>query len=481
MKFLKTKFSYCILAVSLLALSGCTEEEEVGISKLDLEINEFIWSSMKTYYLWTDNVPNLALTGNNLSNLKKSESNHEKFFEKLIYKRNEVDRWSWIVDDYVELENSFNGIEKSTGANYRLYRFTGSANVFGVVRYVTKGSPADLAGIKRGYIFTQIDDQAIDTINYQTISSKESITFSFATAYNNIISLNGLKAKVITAVVQENPIYLDTIYVEKGTKIGYLVLNQFIGNYDNALNNVFGKFKTGGVTELIIDFRYNPGGSMLTANYLASMIHSNNTSKVSFKINYNTAGETELRNSNNLSILTYHFNNTIAKSTYSTEAPINTLNLTERIYIITSNSTASASEMVINTLKPYMDVVIIGDYTVGKYVGSTTIKDEDLFGNVNPNHKWAIQPIILKYSNSLGISDFGDGIAPTIKAVEDISNLLPLGNKEEILLKTTLNKINGITTKSAVSNDFYVGFKDSKDLKPHSKEMFLNLNTYKSK
>jgi hypothetical protein len=103
-------------------------------------------------------------------------------------------------------------------------------------------------------------------------------------------------------------------------------------------------------------------------------------------------------------------------------------------------------------------VVTIGTSTYGKYVGSITVKDyTDSNGTVNPKHKWALQPIVLKVSNAAGESDYVNGIAPNVEIDEDIANLSVLGNLEEPLLKTAITKITGVTAKSAkIPSEFKV-------------------------
>ena len=161
-----------------------------------------------------------------------------------------MDKFSWIVNDYRVLLNEFQGITKSTGVQFQLYRFPNSKYICGLVRYVIKGSPADTANIKRGYIFTKINDELLDTTNYRTLLSKETIKFSFAKIidFNTMnYAMTGISKTVTTAEVKEDPIYLDTIFTINNTKIGYLVYNQFIESYDNELNKVFGKFKAKGI------------------------------------------------------------------------------------------------------------------------------------------------------------------------------------------------------------------------------------------
>ena len=110
-----------------------------------------------------------------------------------------------------------------------------------------------------------------------------------------------------------------------------------------------------------------------------------------------------------------------------------------KVYVITSSETASASELVINGLKPYIEVIQVGDSTVGKNVASATIKDWiDSKGTVNPKHKWAMQPIILKISNSEGFADFEKGLVPDIEIKETIGALGILGDPQEPLLSKVL-------------------------------------------
>jgi C-terminal processing protease CtpA/Prc len=154
---------------------------------------------------------------------------------------------------------------------------------------------------------------------------------------------------------------------------------------------------------------------------------------------------------------------------------INTLNLT-KLYVITSSNSASASELLINGLEPYLDVVNIGWNTAGKYVASATIKDWDANGAVNPNHKWAMQPIIVKTTNSLGISDFVNGLIPDISIKEDIANLLPFGDQNETLLKSVISNLKGATLAPVESKSAKIGWVDvydSQDHKPFAKQMYI--------
>ena len=120
----------------------------------------------------------------------------------------------------------------------------------------------------------------------------------------------------------------------------------------------------------------------------------------------------------------------------------------DRLYVISSADTASASELLINGLSPYIDVIVIGDDTTGKNVGSYSIYDWiDDEGNVNPRHTWAMQPITLKITNSEGFADFENGLQADHRLQEDVSNLGTIGEIDEPLLEKTLEVIGVLAPK----------------------------------
>jgi len=178
---------------------------------------------------------------------------------------------------------------------------------------------------------------------------------------------------------------------------------------------------------LILDFRYNGGGYVSSAVNLASLIApAVTTSDIFYKTKYN-------------SFLSQYsdFQNVQTPFESKTE---NLGNILEgnRVYILTSSRTASASELIINGLKPYMDVYIIGDVTYGKNVGSIPFEDEE-----NSDNPYGILPIVTQSFNSLDQSDYTNGFTPDVEALESSELLLPLGNVNEILLRTALEQITG--------------------------------------
>jgi carboxyl-terminal processing protease len=476
----------CLLLITSL-LTNCRKDNSLSQSKkTTVNIsqptvpNSFVWNSMHDYYLWVDQVPNLSAAkfsvADSLNAFLNQYTDPSKLFTDLLYKYGTIDKWSFIVNDSTTISNWIAGISMTAGYDYELFEIGTTNNLFGVVRYVLKGSPSDLAGIRRGDVFISVNGQQLTIANYQTLlNSSATLTLSFANIINRVITPNGRSVTVTAITLQENPILLDTVLVVNGANIGYLVYNGFNSDYDIQLNNVFQYFKNQGISKLILDLRYNGGGSIQTAIYLASMIYGTYTTKDFIKSQYNNALQAYYVQTYGAAALLDNFTDNIAATSTTTQTPINTVNMT-KVYVITTDNTASASELTINGLKPYLSLTQVGDTTVGKYVGSITLQDVDAKGNVNPQDPWTMQPIVVKISNSLGVTDYIKGLAPDILVSEDITNLLPFGNPNETMLKAVLNDIQGLPQKSAAIKYGLIGARkiaDSKDFKPYSKDMYL--------
>ncbi len=460
------------------------------------EVNTFIWTSMHDYYLWNDKIP--TLTNNYYQPLTTTSTNYKRnldslnvylnkytdpniLFSDLLYQYKVVDKWSFIVDDYTVIENWIAGISKTMGYDFQLYLLnSNSTDVYGVVRYVLPGSPAENAGIKRGDIFIKIDGTQLSTTNYSTLIAKETFALTLANLTNNYTTLvPSITTPVITAVkLQEDPVYFNKVLTVNGAKVGYLVYNGFTSDYDLKLNTVMQQFKTAGITKLIVDLRYNGGGSVQTATYFASMIYSTDITKVFSKSVYNAILQDYFTQQYGADSFLDKFTNKIVATTTTAEATINSLNLKD-VYFIVSKESASASELLINGLIPYMNVTIVGTNTYGKYVGSFTIKDYDASGKLVTSHKWAMQPITVKIANSAGVTDYVNGLSPDSKltAKEDIGNLLPFGDENETLLKLCLDRIKGLKSASIspvsrlANSKFIFG---SKDQMRFSHDMYID-------
>ena len=434
------KFLFIFLLISLF---GACKKEDNSETDTQHEIKDFVWKGLNAYYLWKDEIPDLSDT--RFKNQAELDDYLDEFpdpailFESLLYQRGVIDRWSWIVDDYVALEKMFQGIRKTTGMRIGLVYEPGSnSRIFAYVRYVLPGSPAEKAGIKRGDLFRKVNGTYLTDQNYSELLGEDVLTIELAQWQNDLLADTGIIIELVKEEISENPIYLHKIISQNGKNIGYLMYNNFISEYDHELNDVMGFFKDNQIDELILDLRYNSGGSVATMQYLASMITGQYTGEKLVIYQWHS----QLQNwyqQNYPESLYRPFVDTMSDGTF-----INSLNL-NKIYIIATRSSASASESLINCLRPYIDIIQIGTETHGKYTASITLYDSPDFtkDNINPDHKWAMQPIVLKIANVMGVSDFYNGLTPDIFISEDYKNLGILGDPNERLLKTALNAMEG--------------------------------------
>ncbi|WP_194768074.1 S41 family peptidase [Tamlana sp. I1] len=449
------------------------------------QINDFVWKGLNRFYLYKDDVPNLA--NNRFSSSSEYEDYLENFstpealFESLIYKRTTVDRFSWIVDNYFELDAFFSGISMSNGMEFQIYRFPASPEtVFGVVTYVLPNTSAETNGVKRGDIFYGVDGTSLTTSNVSQLLSTNNYTINLGTyndnntADTNDDSITPTTESIALTKVQytENPIYINNVLNVNSKKIGYLMYNGFTGTdaFNNELNNVFGSFKSAGINELVLDLRYNSGGSVNTAILLSSMITGQFKGKVFSTEQWNSEFQAAFENDDPEQLI-----NRFVDTNKGT--PLNSLQL-QKVYVLTTKRSASASELVINSLQPYIQVVQIGTTTAGKYQASTTLYDSPNFRRqgANPRHTYAMQPLIFKSLNVDGKTDYFNGLAPTTELAEQVNNLGVLGDVNEPLLAAAISDISG-TAKKATSKPFALEIlKSSEDFDAFETGMYIDKN-----
>lgn len=470
---MKTTFKFLILfLLAAFTFQSCQDNDDVAVPN-NLDINDFVWKGMNLYYLWQADVPNLSdnkfKTQTELNSFLAGYPKPEDLFEALRVDKN-IDRFSWIVDDYLELEGALQGTTNNNGVEFGLsYKTSGSNQIIGWVRYIIPNSDASTKNIKRGDVFYGVNGTQLTDTNYNALlfGSNNDYTLNMADINGGAFTPNGKTVALTKTVLDENPILVNAVITSGSKKIGYLLYNGFYSNYDTKLNEAFGTLKSQGITDLVLDLRYNGGGSVQTATRLASMITGSFTGQVFSKQQWNAKIESYYATNNPESLKDF-FVDKIGTT------PINSLNMT-KIYILTSRSSASASELVINGLKPYMNVVQIGDVTVGKNVGSVTLYDSPTFGKEkrNPNHRYAMQPLVLKIVNSVGFGDYQSGLTPTFSLKESLSNLGVLGTSTEPLLNLAIAKITGIgKTKEPKEFVEFEFFKDTKSAKG-SNQMYI--------
>ena len=422
--------------------TSCFEDNDDN-GALASEINDFVWKGMNAAYLYKQEIPDLDNERFNDSeeyaSYLNSYNSPENLFESLIYERDNIDKFSLIVDNYIELEQYLSGVSLSNGLNFGLVYLPNSTNeIFGYVRYVNNGSEADLANINRGDIFRSIDDIPLSIDNYSDLLSQEVYTVNFANYFNNntedvsddTIELNDINIELQKVPLIKNPVHHYSTLNYSGGKIGYLMYNQFVSNYDDYLKTIFSEFKSNSVDELILDLRYNPGGSINSAIVLASLITGQFENEI-----FNTEQW-------NNDIQNYWLNNNPEYLINRFMSFQSSLNLS-RVFILTTRSSASASELIINCLEPYINVIQIGTTTYGKYQASVTLYDSENFSNqnVNRSHNYALQPLVLKTLNANGVTDYYNGISPDYEYEERAFDMGQVGNINEPLLNFTFGII----------------------------------------
>lgn len=425
-------FRVFLLLVLFGGLFGCKEEEEIEPPKKEepnpnIAINTWINDVMKEVYLW-------------LSEMKTPVANTstpEQFFESLLNRP--TDRFSVIYPDYQQLINSLNGVNLEAGYEFTLYRESSSNNnVIAEITYIKRNSPASTAGMKRGDYITKINGTQMTLDNYKVVLGLIDKPHTLTTLRFNETSGSFVAQPEITlnpVELAENPNFLDSVYTINGEKIGYVVYHFFApgpGNnstsYDQEMDGIFADFKNRGIQHLIVDFRYNGGGFVSSAVNLASLIAPGvKTTDIFSKTKYNS--------------YLMQFDNLKNVQTPFKEKAENLGKILKknRVYILTSTRTASASELIINGLKPYMDVFIIGDKTTGKNVGSVPFEDDK-----NKDNKYGLLPIVSRSFNSLDQSEYTNGFLPNLEVKESQERLKPLGDINELLLRKTIEQITGI-------------------------------------
>ena len=352
--------------------------------------NKILYDIMKDIYLWYEQVPNLDY---------ELYSNLDGLLKDLRYKK--YDKWSYITS----LKDNNNYFEEGTyiGTGYSFYWFNNNT-VY--IKFVYKNSPADKAGLKRGAEILELNGKTIKEINdWSELEGKDEIGVKVKL---KVKIDSEIKNIILTKnIVKINSILKDSVLNIDGKKIGYLVFKSFIEPSREELKTVFSRFKQEEIDELILDLRYNPGGRLKVASYLASLIGGDKTINNLFEtIKYN----------NKFSSLNYGYKFTNEK---------NSLGLSQ-VYIITTDNTASASESIINGLKPFLDVYLIGSKTSGKPVGM----DAYSFCNIY------LAPITFKGVNANGEGDYFDGIPVNCEVKDNI--FYQFGDIEEWMLKETI-------------------------------------------
>ena len=447
-----------LLSILLFSLTSCVDKiPKNPIPNKDQEaymVSQFVYDGMYTYYLWDKQMVDKKPT--------TADTDPEKYFYSLLHSTDVEHNWSWITDDIESLMKGFAGeaVNEYGFVPAALWANQERTQLVGFVRYVYPNTPAADAGFKRGQIIGYINGQKITLDNYMLMygSSKAETFTVYDQEFKNPVDISVTPTSFDANTVLHYDVLTDE---DTNNKIGYLFYTGFKSKFNSKLAEAFNYFKTEGVTDLVVDLRYNPGGDVTAATYLASLI----------------APKAVVENKEVLTIMSYNdfVNSAVKKEDRSyrlgayKEGEINPLDVNmdlNKVYIIAQSSSASASELLTFCLRPHMDVVHIGEKTAGKYTASWTIHAYNNFAvNGSPrvmtiydNKKlpdeykvalkdWGMQPIVGRYTDKNG-ADFmiDDGLLPNHPVASQENNTetwKPIGDPDDYLLAKAISLITG--------------------------------------
>lgn len=385
------------IAFLILIMVSCKEEEPVEITP-----KEEFYNIIRKEYLWDQQIPDIN---------PARYQDLPDILEAIRYRP--MDRYSFLAEwDYIyALLNNSEVVGFGFDAGY-------DSNGKLRILLCFNSTPMYQAGVRRGWIIKAINNTPITSgSDFQSLlgESRVGVTrkFTFEKPDGSEVSLEFTKQ-----VVNMNTVLHHEIIEEGGLKIGYLVYESFTAPSLQELEPVFTQFKNEGISELILDLRYNRGGSVDVARNLASMIGGEKV-----------VGKT-------FATLTFNNNQKAKNSGIAHIIKDSSIEINRLVTICTQN-TASASELVINGLRPFMDVHIVGSTTYGKPVGFQMQKLD----------KWALCVTNFECRNALGTCDYYDGFAPDFPAADGVE--YDFGDRNEPSLKQALAFIMGGVAKSA--------------------------------
>lgn len=390
------------LFVLLMFLSSCGEDRTYEYLELTQE-NQWIYEKMQDVYLWSDSMKR--------PDRKSFFAKESTFFQSLLHR---TDRYSHFADS---------AISTSYGLGYAIMRdplgVQRSKN-YALVLFVEPGSPAANAGLKRGDWITKIGKYILNASNYGYLDRGGA-----ASVFTSRIVLDEESMEYVWqegdtlqmgAATTLSPIdvYVDTVYSQRGRKIGYLVCNSFSADGKEAILSSIENFKQQNIGELIIDLRYNRGGSIAVAAEAASMIvPAENVGGTFCKLAYNSL------NSDRDTIYKYVQSNTLSLG---------------KVYIICGAETRGAAEAFIAALRKalgYNNVAVIGETTAAEYVATETIESP---------YNFSITPAAAFVEGGDGANLYGAGVVPgyTMDELSDFYRIYNLGNTQEYMLYNTI-------------------------------------------
>lgn len=403
------------LAMPFLASCGVNRwEEYYPLTQRDMWID----SLMREEYLWYKDIP--------------SSENLNYFSEPATFLNSLL---SSLDDGYSRIDSLYDVPETGYGFDYTLYSIADNDTAYNaLVTYIMPGSPAEEAGLKRGEWIMMVDNEYITKKN-ETILTEGTAKKLLVGTYGETTDEEGetvgfIKADRETQLpatrdVQDKDIPVCQVLEQNGKHIGYMLYNTFSPDNADEVKQYAQQFKDSNVSDVVLDLRYNAGGDMESVELMAAILAPAN------QIGY-TLAQLKYSDKKSAKDRTLTLDESLLQGTAN-------LGLT-RLYVLTSTTTAGASEMLINCLKPYMDVFIVGEKTKGQTVATEPFCSQ--------KHSYCLRPVVCEVFNAQGTADYASGFTPDEQAgsLSNLATVLPFGDPNETLLAKAIALINGETT-----------------------------------
>lgn len=472
MQIFKNSFYFFLL---LLVSLQCTKAYE---EPTELEIHNFVWKGLNAYYLHQDAVLDLSdrrfTSDEQLNSFLSSFTDYNSLFNSLLIPN---DFTSEIVEDFtITTEN--NELFTS-GLEYGIIEDpVNIGNVIGFITVVLPNSNASTKNITRGEFFYAVDNTVLTAANFLSLleNGNDSFTLNFANFDGVTLTPNNKNIEVTKSVISNPSLLKSTIINENGNNYGYLAFaRNFPENITQELNNSILTFKNNNISDLILDFRYstNQKTYVKTINKLASMLTMQTAGNVSIKKEWNPKAQ-EWFLENQPDSLLEKFTDNIKPNT-----PLHRINSTS-LYIILggdNNVGDPALELLINTLKPFMNITLIGNDTKGDNSGIITLYDaiDYNFKLKNANHNVALEPKVLRFYNAEDES-YENGFPAIINICENENpiNMADLGSNSDTTIQKIVNYIQfGTINDADCSNNLPIIYNSIRQKEQFEREVYL--------
>lgn len=430
--------------MSVFCFAGCGKDE-IDEEKVVYYTNMFGFNMMSTYYLWNEEIA---------ADLRKWSYKDDpiKKVKEIRYKDasgKEIDKWTEMTDDYAAFQGQVTGNTKSVGFDFRLFfADENKQNVIAVVTFTYDGSPASEAGLKRGDKIVALNGTLLTPDNYSAVLHSTILGDNAST----LTMEDGREIRLTPRKMYLNPVNCSKVIEKDGKRIGYLHFTSFTMRACSDLVPVFKDFKSRGVSELVLDLRYNGGGYSTTAQLLASMIVPGK------EVENRSIFQRDVYNSILTNAwdeeLSYFDTNFLIKdegSEYTVSTAGANLDIT-KLHVIMTEYSASASEALVCGLMPYMDVDITGKQTGGKYCGGfivdgptwfdwvkSELSKKDYRTGVRSTSNWGIYVMVSRYADKNGDTPcMPDGFTPDKEVEDNPLDGYELGDVNETMLAAAL-------------------------------------------